>query len=129
MFYALWRMLLRGNKLHKRYYVIPSRIYESCKKQQSNFTSKKLKRNPPVCAGWNVGKTHSNEIRNRISIGRKGIKTGPRPNLKVLTLAKKGIPDKVIKCPHCDITGGNSIMKRWHFDKCKKKVGQMILHL
>lgn len=27
-----------------------------------------------------------------------------------------------VKCPHCDIRSRNiSIMKRWHFDKCKNK--------
>ncbi len=25
-------------------------------------------------------------------------------------------------CPHCDKEGGESIMKRWHFDNCKHKV-------
>jgi len=28
---------------------------------------------------------------------------------------------EVITCPHCNKTGGLSIMKRWHMDRCKKK--------
>lgn len=30
-----------------------------------------------------------------------------------------GISQEKITCPHCNKTGGNSIMKRWHFDNCK----------
>lgn len=33
----------------------------------------------------------------------------------------KGVPDKTITCPHCHVSGGQSIMKRWHFERCKNK--------
>ncbi len=33
----------------------------------------------------------------------------------------KGIPQKIIKCPHCSKIGGSSAMKQWHFDNCKHK--------
>lgn len=33
----------------------------------------------------------------------------------------KGKTDTVVECPHCGKTGGQSIMKRWHFDNCKNK--------
>jgi hypothetical protein len=26
-----------------------------------------------------------------------------------------------VTCPHCDKTGGNAAMKRWHFNNCKRK--------
>jgi len=26
---------------------------------------------------------------------------------------------KLIKCPHCGMVGGNATMPRWHFDNCK----------
>ena len=29
-------------------------------------------------------------------------------------------PQPQITCPHCGKTGGGSMMKRWHFDRCKK---------
>jgi hypothetical protein len=38
-------------------------------------------------------------------------------------LSQKGkiqIQEKV-KCPHCNKIGGETVMKRWHFDKCKNK--------
>jgi hypothetical protein len=28
-------------------------------------------------------------------------------------------PQATTTCPHCNKTGGQSIMKRWHFDRCK----------
>lgn len=34
----------------------------------------------------------------------------------------RGIPDRIVTCPHCQESGGNSGMKRWHFEKCKKKL-------
>lgn len=30
-------------------------------------------------------------------------------------------PQKKVKCPYCEIEGGNEIMKRWHFERCKYK--------
>ena len=35
--------------------------------------------------------------------------------------ALKGKKWDVVKCPHCDKTGGGNSMKRWHFDSCKSK--------
>lgn len=46
------------------------------------------------------GQTHSKEIRKIISDANK----------------------QKIVCPHCNKTGGISIMKRWHFNNCKSKV-------
>lgn len=36
------------------------------------------------------------------------------------SLAKRGVKQPKIKCPHCDKVGGNSNMKRYHFERCKK---------
>jgi len=30
-------------------------------------------------------------------------------------------PFELVKCPHCEKTGGKPVMKRWHFDNCKFK--------
>lgn len=56
------------------------------------------------------GKTHSEETRNKISNKLKG-KQAHNKNQK----------DQIVKCPHCEKLGGNSVMKRWHFDNCKHK--------
>lgn len=34
----------------------------------------------------------------------------------------KGVPDKIVECPHCGKSGGRSVMKRWHFENCKKNL-------
>lgn len=31
-------------------------------------------------------------------------------------------PEHPIKCPYCDVIGRASLMKRWHFENCKKHV-------
>jgi group I intron endonuclease len=36
----------------------------------------------------------------------------------------KGHPDEIITCPYCNKQGGNSGMKRWHFENCKLVVGK-----
>jgi hypothetical protein len=33
----------------------------------------------------------------------------------------KGIPQAQLTCPHCNLSGGTSAMKRWHFDQCASK--------
>ena len=48
------------------------------------------------------GKSHSNETRKKMSV------------------AQKGVPHPKITCPHCSKLGGNSNMKRYHFNNCKE---------
>ena len=52
----------------------------------------------------------SDETKAKLSASNKG---KPSP--------KKGIPRPKLTCPHCGQEGGNSSMKRWHFDNCKLK--------
>lgn len=33
----------------------------------------------------------------------------------------KGVPEKKVKCPHCNKEGGSNAMMRWHFNNCKLK--------
>ena len=40
-------------------------------------------------------------------------------NLGKPNTAQKGILQEKIVCPHCGKEGGNSVMKRWHFENCK----------
>ena len=40
---------------------------------------------------------------------------------KKMSEARKGKPKPKVTCPHCGLTGGNSQMKRYHFDNCKNK--------
>lgn len=33
----------------------------------------------------------------------------------------RGRPQQIIVCPHCNMSGGNIVMKRHHFERCKHK--------
>ena len=35
---------------------------------------------------------------------------------------KMGVSHPIVTCPHCEKSGGNRNMKRWHFDNCKYKL-------
>jgi hypothetical protein len=57
------------------------------------------------------GNPHTDERRKNISLSKKGKPTW-----------NKGQTDKIVECPYCGKMGGNSNMKRWHFDNCKEKI-------
>lgn len=80
------------------------------------------------------GKTHTEDVRKRISIAAKqrigeksnayGMKHSQETKDKFSIMYKgkpRQIPHEVIKCPYCDKTGIKPNMKRWHFDNCKEK--------
>jgi hypothetical protein len=35
-----------------------------------------------------------------------------------MSATQKGIPKPQVTCPHCGKTGGENVMKRWHFNNC-----------
>lgn len=57
----------------------------------------------------NYGKPLSDEVKKKLSDVRRGV---PSPF--------KGIPREQVTCPHCGKVGGEGLMQRWHFDRCKK---------
>jgi group I intron endonuclease len=83
---------------------------------------------------------HSNETKKRQSktmlekgykpLSRQGIpsplrgRTLPdshKENLRKATQGVKKTPQKKLKCPYCNLEGGATNLKRFHFNKCKKK--------
>lgn len=84
-----------------------------------------------------LGRVHSEETRIKISESHKGRekseshkkhlsdslkgKKFSEERKKRLSESRRGRPhvQKYVECPHCGKVGGASIMKRWHFDKCK----------
>jgi len=66
----------------------------------------------------------SQETKDKISVTMTGKKRGPykkhKPHKPHKHRGIKGKPQPQITCPHCGKTGGESNMKRYHFDKCKK---------
>lgn len=69
---------------------------------------------------WNKGKKMSDEYREKLSKSHKGKKILESTKLK-MSLANKGRVFEKITCPHCNIIGGLTGMKRWHMNNCKQK--------
>jgi len=68
------------------------------------------------------GKPQTEESKLKNSLSNKGRIVSEETGKKI-SLAKIGkpCPQKIIECPHCKKTGGNSNMKRFHFDNCRNK--------
>jgi NUMOD3 motif len=91
-------------------------------------------------SSWNKGKSFGPETRQKMSEKKKdyvpwnkgkrnvqvawnkGLKTGP---MSEEIKKKKSHPltnkREQVTCPHCQTVGDISAMKRWHFDKCRKR--------
>src|ERR1035437_1115967 len=75
-------------------------------------------------AAANRGRIRSNisdETRQLMSLSHLGKLLGPRSQeiKNKISSAQKDRPQKLSTCPHCEISGGRTVMKRWHFDRCK----------
>ena len=72
------------------------------------------------------GKHLSEEHRKKLSDSKKGEKnhfygkSHSNETRKKMSVAQKGVPHPKITCPHCSKLGGNSNMKRYHFNNCKE---------
>ena len=53
---------------------------------------------------------------------KKGGKSKSPAKLAWLKQLGKFNANNIVVCPHCGKSGANSIMHRWHFDKCKSKL-------
>jgi group I intron endonuclease len=110
-------------------------------KQKLSEARKKLPDEIKKANGYaNKGRVVSEDLRARISNTMQGITRSEdtkqkmrkpkseshRLNISLAHTGKpsliKGVPDEIVTCPHCQKPGGNSGMKRWHFDNCKKKL-------
>lgn len=64
------------------------------------------------------GKVISDSTREKMK--NKIVSDATKAKLSQANLGKnKGIPKKLLECPHCNKTGGEPQMKRWHFNNCK----------
>jgi hypothetical protein len=76
---------------------------------------------------WNYGGTHTEEHRQKISKAQSGEKhwnfggTISDEHKETMRQTHLGKPKKIVTCPHCNKSGGEGAMKRWHFDNCKSK--------
>lgn len=94
------------------------------KLRESNLGKKQSKETIEKRVKSNTGKKRSKEQCERISNGKRGgTKSSPsletREKLRKVMVGKK---QKLMTCPHCGKSGGNT-MGRWHFDNCKYKKG------
>ena len=78
----------------------------------NNADTEKEKRSNAVKKYWESLTEEERSIRSNNQKGLRG---------------KQKNPQMRIKCPHCDITGPISNMKRWHFEKCKNSLVNCIL--
>jgi len=72
-----------------------------------------------------IGKKYGNYKPRTAPNKNRGIARGPRTpesieKQKLAITGKPLGPQPVITCPHCNLSGGQSSMKRYHFDNCKK---------
>ena len=75
----------------------------------ANLIAKRL--NQVYKSGWH----HSELTKERMSQSHKGLNTWSKGVLRG--------PQKQLKCPYCNKTGGSSGMKKYHFDNCLLKPG------
>jgi len=144
MIYAL-RMMQADNQNLKRYKTkITARVYSKIREEYSQIASEDRKGKPSTKKGKTnkemYGIEKSVELSKRQSDAMKGRNNGKtyeemygietaRQVRHLRAVARQGKPNvnrgKVlgtqpkIECPHCGTIGGNSNMKRWHFNRCK----------
>jgi len=116
---AVWCMIHLVNKNHIRDYIVSNQEYEYFKVLRSSNMSKiqrghiTTKSTRDKISKSLTGRRISDETKQKISSSRK---------LKKLGGSKPGFKRKIITCPHCSKSGGNSQITRWHFDNCKLKI-------
>ena len=70
-----------------------------------------------------MGMKKSEETRARISASNLGVKRSEETRARIRA-GKLGKPMKIKTCPHCNKSGGNGAMTRYHFDNCKMKINK-----
>lgn len=99
-----------GNRLNNRQY---DWIRKQCALMPSPTKGLPSKRKGRIF-GTNSAKGRPN--------GKKGISTGRIPHNKGKDSPLKGLPkgpQRKLSCPHCNLEGGATNMKRFHFENCK----------
>lgn len=84
-------------------------------KPKSVETRKKL-------SDFRTGTSQTAETRKKISNASTGDKNGFYGKKHTTeSIIKMSKPRPIVVCPHCGKEGGDAIMRRWHFDKCKSR--------
>jgi hypothetical protein len=91
-------------------------MYGKTKEQNPNFGSKRSKETKALMSTSN-SRPMSEQQKKKLSIINTG-KTYSKEYKTNMSLIKTGVKQPKIQCPHCGKAGGQSGMKRYHFDKC-----------
>lgn len=67
-----------------------------------------------------LGKTRSEADRQKFRVARLG-KAISESTKALLSKKLTGYVYQIVECPHCGTLGGETGMKRWHFEKCRHK--------
>ena len=68
-----------------------------------------------------LGKNHSNESLEKMSLNRKGKGTQPKSKETKDKMKQASLKIQPVTCPHCNVSGKPAPMNRWHFDNCRGK--------
>jgi hypothetical protein len=125
MWNGLWRMMNKQSHSQHRDYTFTPEDYEEARLAHSINHSRRMSgENNPF-----YGRSHREDTKAIMSQRKKGktyeeimgaekaIEMRRRRREEQLGLIKG--PQATTTCPHCNKTGGQGIMKRWHFDRCK----------
>ncbi len=150
---AFWGICDFSNKKNQHRYVASSRVYKylretnskvqigiprseedkmKMRKPRSNTEKMKGKRKTSVCPHCDLEGGNANMKRWHFdnclmhpykNNKRQESKLKNRVMTEAQTAKMKG-KRKTITCPYCNLEGGISNMKRWHFDNCKNKTNE-----
>ena len=101
----------RGKKLGPKSEETKRKLSDAKKGEKNpNYGLKRSEETKKKISDAQKGKKHSEETKKKMSDARRGEKH-----------PMYGKKRPKITCPHCNKRGALHTMKRWHFDKCKKK--------
>jgi hypothetical protein len=131
--YAYWMMARNiSNSKYTRDYRVSAREYEyarylfsevSSKRQKGKTLTDEHKKSLSIAAKTRKTRIpikHSDETKKKLSLLWKGT-TRSIEDRKKISDGQLGKKHTLTTCPHCNKSGGNRVMPRWHFDNCKSK--------
>jgi hypothetical protein len=123
-------LLMNGNCFYgkKRLKTLPQSQETKDKRAKALTGKKRTDETKAKMSAAATGKKHSAERLAINSSSHKGLYQSQETKDK-RAKALTGIQQKIVKCPHCTISGGSRAMKRWHFDNCKSRVLISVLEL
>lgn len=100
---------------------------KNASRKEVEFINKLIKESQERWSPEVDAQIHRDTVSYNRSCARFGIPHAPETKEKI-RLALKGITVKIVTCPHCARQGGTGPMHRWHFENCKLKPDQVLIH-